>query len=53
MVTSGVGTGGAYVHGVTFPVDQDVIECLQDYKAGNVNYVQLVRPLALVPARLR
>jgi len=42
----GVGTGGAYVHGVSFPVDQDVFECLQDYKAGNINYVQLDIDLA-------
>jgi twinfilin-like protein len=41
VTTAGVGTGGAYVHGVAFPVDQDVLDCLQDFKAGNINYVQL------------
>lgn len=40
-----VGGGGAGmgVHGVSFPVDPDVNECLADLKAGNLNYVQLVR----------
>jgi len=41
VFTGGTGTSGAYVHGVTFPVDDDVIECLQDFKAGNINYIQL------------
>eukprot|EP01128_Nolandella_sp_AFSM9_P008560 TRINITY_DN5259_c0_g1_i1.p1 TRINITY_DN5259_c0_g1~~TRINITY_DN5259_c0_g1_i1.p1 ORF type:complete len:362 (-),score=84.47 TRINITY_DN5259_c0_g1_i1:106-1131(-) len=38
-----VGGGGAGmgVHGVNFPVDPDVNECLADLKAGNLNYVQL------------
>jgi len=41
VFSGGSGTGTAYVHGVTFPVDQDVKDCLQDFKAGNINYVQL------------
>jgi len=41
VFTGGAGTASAYVHGVAFPVDQDVRDCLVDFKAGNLNYVQL------------
>jgi len=41
VFSGGTGTGAAYVHGVAFPVDQDVRDCLEDFKAGNINYVQL------------
>lgn len=38
-----VGGGGASMssHGVDFPVDADVMECLGDFVSGNINYVQL------------
>lgn len=33
--------GGAYVHGVAFPVDQAVIDAFGKMKSGSVNYIQL------------
>eukprot|EP01121_Diplochlamys_sp_Union-15-3_P000719 TRINITY_DN105_c0_g1_i1.p1 TRINITY_DN105_c0_g1~~TRINITY_DN105_c0_g1_i1.p1 ORF type:complete len:342 (-),score=51.75 TRINITY_DN105_c0_g1_i1:26-1051(-) len=36
-----IGGGGAYVHGVSFPVDDAVHTALKNLKNGSVNYVQM------------
>jgi len=41
VFVGGGGTGGAYSHGVKFPVDDDVNEAMDNLKAGSINYVQL------------
>jgi len=37
----GGGTGGAYAHGIAFPVDDDVNSAIDNFLGGSVNYVQL------------
>jgi len=37
-----VGGQSTYVHGVAFPVSQDVIESFNKMKKGSINYIQLV-----------
>jgi hypothetical protein len=41
-----IGGTSAYVHGVTFPVSQDVIESFKRMKEGKINYIQLVSNFA-------
>jgi twinfilin-like protein len=37
----GSGTSSAYVHGVAFPVNDDVIASLKSFSSGSINYVQI------------
>lgn len=37
----GSGTSAAYVHGVNFPVEDAVSNALEQFKNGDVNYIQL------------
>jgi twinfilin-like protein len=37
-----IGGTSTYVHGVTFPVAQDVIESFKRMKQGQINYIQLI-----------
>jgi len=41
VFVGGGGTGGAYAHGVAFPVDDDALEAMSNLKSGSINYVQL------------
>jgi len=40
VFVGGGGTGGAYSHGVKFPIDDDVNDAMDKIKNGKVNYVQ-------------
>jgi len=37
----GAGTSSAYVHGVAFPVNDDVIGALKSFSSGAINYIQI------------
>jgi twinfilin-like protein len=37
----GSGTSSAYVHGVAFPVDDDVLSALKSFSSGSINYIQI------------
>jgi len=37
----GAGTSTAYVHGVAFPADQDLLDTLDSFVSGKYNYVQI------------
>jgi len=41
VFVGGGGAGGAYAHGVAFPVDDEVIEAMNNIKDGSINYAQL------------
>ena len=41
----GITTKKAHVHGVSFPATDDARAALESFAAGQVNYLQLVRPL--------
>jgi twinfilin-like protein len=41
VFVGGGGTGGAYSHGVKFPVDDDVNDAMEQLKSGTINYVQI------------
>jgi len=41
LFKGGAGTSTAYVHGVSFPVDDDVLEALDSFVQSNINYVQV------------
>jgi len=41
VFVGGGGTGGAYQHGIAFPVDDDVHRAIDDLKNGSLNYVQI------------
>jgi twinfilin-like protein len=37
----GSGTSSAYVHGVAFPVDDDVLGAFKSFTSGSINYIQI------------
>jgi len=41
IFVGGGGTGGAYAHGIAFPVDDDVNQAMDNLYGGSVNYVQV------------
>jgi len=41
VFVGGGGTGGAYSHGIKFPIDDDVNEAMDKIKDGSINYVQI------------
>jgi len=41
LFKGGAGTSSAYVHGVAFPVDDNVIEALDSFAKSGLNYIQV------------
>jgi len=41
LFKGGVGTSTAYVHGIAFPVEPEVISAFKSFNGGSINYIQI------------